>query len=251
MPYADQVTREMEKWEGRDIQKRDIVGMDFTAWVYDLFRPNEPYTGRGIHPSDTGIDRYIKHSELSKSESDYLLLQGILSWINIFNPQLFMQNRFEHVTADSATLYWNAAVVHQLTPFGFAVDGDVLMKINRLNLFATLHSFMNRHSYFPGVTFGIDDLPVTLGKVNLYASGDLDGWLQPEGLGFESRKAEAGMAGSAGLKVALARNLLLSSSVYGKTAGWKAGAISLSKEYGVRTGMSIWFPVHGSPAIKR
>jgi hypothetical protein len=243
MPYADRVTREMEREDGRDITKRDILGMDFTAWVYDLYRSDEPYTARGDHPSGVGVDRYIKHSELSKEESDYLLLQGILCWLNIFNPRLFMVNRFDHTSADSSTtLYWNAAVVHHLTPFGFAVDGDVLLKIRDWNISATLHSFMNRHSYFPGIALGIDDLPIKLGNARLYASAIVDAWFQPEGLRFESRKAEPGIAGSAGIKAAVTDNVLVYAEAYGKTAGWKAGAVSLSQEYGWRTGLSLWIP---------
>jgi hypothetical protein len=243
MPYADQVTREMEKQEGSDINRRDILGMDFTAWVYDLYRPDESYEARGDHPSGDGIDRYIKHGELSKDESDYLLLQGILCWLNIFNPQLFLVNRFEHTNTDSSTtLYWNASVVHHLTPFGFAIDGDVLLKIREWNLFATLHSFMNHHSYFPGLTLGIYDFPIRLGPVRLFASGNMDAWFQPEGLRFESKKAEPGIAGSAGIKAALTHNVLLYAALFGKTAGWKAGAVSLSRDHGARVGVSVWFP---------
>jgi hypothetical protein len=244
MPYADRVTKELEKQEGRDINKRDILGMDFTAWVYDLYRPDTPYTARGEHLSGVGIDRYIKHGELTKEESDYLLLQGILCWLNIFNPQLFMVNRFDHTSVDSSTtLYWNAGVVHHLTPFGFAIDGDVLLKIRDWNLSATLHSFMNRHSYFPGIALGIDDLPIKLGRrVRVYASGCMDAWFQPDGLRFESRKAEPGIAGSAGIKTAVTDNVLVYAEAYGKTAGWKAGAVSLSKEHGARAGVSLWLP---------
>ncbi|MBN1130108.1 MAG: hypothetical protein JXA71_14045 [Chitinispirillaceae bacterium] len=243
MPYADQVTREMERREGTDSAKRDILGIDFTAWVYDLFRPGEPYADREVHPSGTGIDRYIKHGELSDDESRYLLMQGILCWLNVFNPQLFLVNRFEQANADSSTtLFWNAAVVHHLTPFGFAVDGDVLLKIRDWNLYGTLHSFMNRYSYFPGVTFGVDDLPLLRKGIRLYGSAEFDVWFQPEGLRFESRRAEGGMAGSLGLKAAVTRNLLLSVETFGKSAGWKAGALSLSRDYGVRSGLSVWFP---------
>src|SRR5690606_2409563 len=35
---------------GSEIANRDFVGWDFTAWVYDMFRPDEPYEDRGIHP---------------------------------------------------------------------------------------------------------------------------------------------------------------------------------------------------------
>jgi len=73
--------------EGTNILIRDFVGMDFTSWVYDLFRPNEPYTNRGIHPSGVGIKRYIKTSDLTKEEQSYLKLQGFLSLFNFISQK--------------------------------------------------------------------------------------------------------------------------------------------------------------------
>ncbi|MBN2035938.1 MAG: hypothetical protein JW768_04280 [Chitinispirillaceae bacterium] len=243
MPYADQVTKEMEKREGASIEKRDVLGMDFTAWVYDLFRPDSAYTVRDTHPSGIGVDRYIKHQELTDDESRYLLLQGMLCWLNAFNPQLFMVNRFEQVNGNKTdTLFWNAGLVHQLTPFGFTVDADVLMKAGKVNLYATLHSFLNRNSYFPGLALGIDDLPLVPGPVPLFASAEIDAWLQPQDLSFTSRTAQSGIAGSFGLKIGLVRNVLLSAAINGKTKGWKAGEVSLNESFGVQAGVSVWYP---------
>ncbi len=36
-------THDAVREEGADVKRRDFVGLDFTAWVYDLFRPDEPY----------------------------------------------------------------------------------------------------------------------------------------------------------------------------------------------------------------
>ena len=46
--------------EERNIAKRDFVGLDCNAWVYDLFRPNEPYELRGIHPIGNWIGSLYK-----------------------------------------------------------------------------------------------------------------------------------------------------------------------------------------------
>jgi hypothetical protein len=41
-----------------NIEERDAIGRDPEGWVYDLFRPNEAYSGRGTHPTGIGIARY-------------------------------------------------------------------------------------------------------------------------------------------------------------------------------------------------
>ena len=243
MPYADVLTAEIEKEEGSDVSKRDILGMDFTAWVYDLYRPNEPYAARGIHPSDSGISRYIKRTRLTKNESDYLLLQGLLAWVNVFNPQMAMRNRF--AASNPVThnpLFWNVALVHHLTPFGFTIDADVMTKSGDLNLYYTLHNFCNRNNYFPGVTLGMDDLPFSLAGVKMYGSAELDSWLQPENLLFDSQKARTGYAASLELKIAVRKHVLITGSASSKSAGWKAGEVSLGKSIGATAGVSVWWP---------
>jgi hypothetical protein len=78
---VDASTAQMNKVES-DIASRDFTGFDMTAWVYDLFRPNEPYQARGDHPSGTGIDRYRTTEGLTEDELNYLKRQG---WWQIFN----------------------------------------------------------------------------------------------------------------------------------------------------------------------
>ncbi|HET7710757.1 MAG TPA: hypothetical protein VFL80_02400, partial [Thermoanaerobaculia bacterium] len=51
-------THEWEREEGVDVSKRDFAGHDFTAWIYDMSRRDEPYAARGLHPSGVGIRRY-------------------------------------------------------------------------------------------------------------------------------------------------------------------------------------------------
>jgi hypothetical protein len=246
LPYADQLTDEMQKAEGTNINKRDIVGMDFTAWVYDLFRPDTPYAARGIHPSGVGIKRYIKRSDLTNDEKDYLQLQGILAWLNLINPQLIMKNRFSGKNPFTGTpIFWNAALVHELTPFGFVVDCDAMASAatgKTAGAGATLHSYFSHHSYYPGAAVEVDDLPLSIAGVAVYLSGKIDGWFQPEHQMFGDRSAKAGGAVSACLKAAVTKHLLLSAAVSGKSAGWEAGEVSLERQAGIKIGLSLWLP---------
>ncbi len=58
---ADTFTDKMNRQDGTSVSRRDFTGLDFTAWVYDLFRPNEAYAARGMHPSGVGIDLSLIH----------------------------------------------------------------------------------------------------------------------------------------------------------------------------------------------
>lgn len=65
---ADIAIQKMRVAEGADIGKRDYTGLDCTSWVYDLYRPTEPYSARGTHPSGVGVNRYITHAQLGTRE---------------------------------------------------------------------------------------------------------------------------------------------------------------------------------------
>ena len=73
---------------GDEEHERDFVGWDFTAWVYDMHRPDEPYSARGTHPSGVGIDREIKRSDLTAEEEAYLQRMGDLHYLNFLSPSM-------------------------------------------------------------------------------------------------------------------------------------------------------------------
>ena len=91
---ANTITDEFNNDENT-ITERDFTGLDFTAWVYDLFRPDEDYTIRGIHPSGVGIDRYIKFSDLTEEEIHFLKRQMDLSLLNFVNRYVLTVKPFK------------------------------------------------------------------------------------------------------------------------------------------------------------
>jgi len=249
LPYADNLTDQLQRAEGKDIAKRDIVGMDFTAWVYDLYRPGEPYdSGRGVHPSGIGINRYIRRSQLTGKEKDYLQLQGILAWLNLVNPQLVMKNRFSGKNPfTGAPMYWNAALVHHLTPFGFTIDGDIMAIAGRTGIAATLHSYFNGRRWYPGAAVEADDIPLSIMRAKsafprLYLSAKAEGWFQPKDQLFDERTPQAGGALSVGLKAGVTKHLLLTAGASAKSGGWQAGAVSLERQFGAAAGLCAWLP---------
>ncbi|KAK3606944.1 hypothetical protein CHS0354_018540 [Potamilus streckersoni] len=75
--------------------ERDFTGFDCRAWVYDLFRPDEPYETRGIHRSGQGIDRYITYAKLSSEERNYLSNATQLYLLNFIDPNLIGFHRIQ------------------------------------------------------------------------------------------------------------------------------------------------------------
>ncbi|NJK97207.1 MAG: hypothetical protein HC905_21910 [Bacteroidales bacterium] len=73
--YVDVDTDRFNETE-KEVKDRDFTGYDFSAWAYDLHKPNEPYEQRGIHPLGNGVDRYIKTNDLTQEQLRYLKNKG-------------------------------------------------------------------------------------------------------------------------------------------------------------------------------
>jgi len=207
---SNDTNSETEKWEreeGTHISRRDFTGHDFTAWVYDLFRPNEPYAARGVHPSGVGIRRYIRESDLTDAERSYLRRQGRLSLINLVDPYLF----------DYYGGRFNLTASHLLTPFGYSIDGNVFLRNPKL--FVTVHDYVNHERNPPGVDATFDErFRVAL-------------WRQPDHLQFRDRGGRLG-----GLVSARAHRGKWFAELEAKSAGWVEGNVHLDKSVSVRAG---------------
>ncbi len=134
---------------GKTIALRDFVGWDFTPWVYDMFRPNEPYEARGTHPNGTGIDRAIKRSKLSNEEDAYLTRMGRLQYMNFLSP--FMVGI--HAIRINENNSFNFALRHYLTSFGYNINADFFVNHKGKNILVGLHSFSQQEphlSWFGG-----------------------------------------------------------------------------------------------------
>src|SRR6266849_2263160 len=135
---SDVLTDDMNAKEGADVARRDFTGHDFNGWVYDLFRPDEPYTARGTHPSGVGINRYRKSTDMTPEEQAFLHRQGRLSLINFLDPNLVDFDGAD-VRLGSRTLTVNANAAHFLTSFGYAIDANIFLRDDgRHKMFVTL-----------------------------------------------------------------------------------------------------------------
>lgn len=237
---ADELTDEGNVEDGADVERRDFTGHDFTAWTYDLHRPDEPYSARGVHPSGIGIDRYIAARDLTPQERSYLKRQSRLHLVNFLDPNLVGIHAF---TVPSPTngrpLRMNVSAAHMLTSFGHTIDLNVFLRQDLVNLFAVLHWYENDERGFPGLEAHLIDYPVTLGGREVAVSPRVALWLQPEDQRFQSAGGQAGGLVSVRARFPTTRRFGVFAEVEGKTAGWVAGNVRLDAGVGFRVGGSV------------
>jgi hypothetical protein len=231
-------TDEMNAREGTDVSVRDFTGHDFTAWVYDLHRPFEPYEARGVHPSGVGLDRYIKPSDLTSDELSYLRKQGRLQALNFLDPFL-VAYRGMTMTVHGEPLRLNANISHVLTSFGRTVDTNVFVARGHLNLLTTVHSYANGERSFAGVDATLIDYPLVIRGRTLTITPRVALWQQPEGQLFRSTNGDVG--GLVAVKIQHTRGPRFGAfaELQAKSAGWVAGVESLDRNVSLRVGLSV------------
>jgi hypothetical protein len=231
---VDPMTDEMNEKETR-IEVRDFTGMDFTGWTRDLFRPEEAYSTRGIHPSGNGIDRYTKTTDLTPDELSYLRRQGKLQWINLISPMMF---GFKSIQLNKAGLYGNFQMRDYLTSFGNDISLTVFLMQNEYRFSATAHCYSNYVGSFPGIEGRLYDYSMPAGRRTLLISPGILIGLQPHNQVFTSKKAE--FLGAAECKFELkCRGFFHPYAEFSaKTAGWIAGNEFLDGNLSFRLGIT-------------
>ncbi len=219
-----------DEYEAREAY-RDFTGWDCDAWAYDLILPDEPYEGRGTHPSGTGIDRYRVWDDLPEESKEVLTLVTRLSWLNFLDPNLLGINGFqvgEHVMNARVGMIW--------TPWGYTVDtqgrlltGEVIWRVD-------LAVGVSWDRVMPLVSLGADRLPIT---DKLSADVELSGWLQPENLRWDDGALAPGGRLALGTRYAIRPWLALRVEGMVKTRGWVMGEVSLEPEVAGRLGVDF------------
>lgn len=241
MPDAKTDTDTFEKEEGANVRIRDWVGLDFTAWTYDLFRPNDPYENRGIHPSGVGIKRYIRPSDMTLEEQRYLKKQGWGQLINYANPAIFAYDDFV-LSHDSTSMTTGSASLHRyLTSFGAETGLNLYYKQKGISWLFTYHHYQNYKSNFPGAEIEVRGKSIQLGTITLPITLRVMAWLQPHGQSFRSKAAQAGGLVGATIQYPFAHRWRLYGCTEAKTEGWVAGNVYLGPNISLRCGMQLAF----------
>jgi hypothetical protein len=222
--------------ENESPDSRDFAGLDFTAWVYDLFRPNEPYEDRGEHPSGDGVDRYITTISLTDAEVNYLQLQGYLQLLNYLSPMMFGIR-----SLPMGEFEGNFALRHYLTSFGMDISAHVFLKKAPFNMIFVLHNYANYHNWFPAIETELVDYPVNIGKLNMFLSPRVLIGMQPKGQEFMT--SSPAFLGLFGMRADFMthKNIFPYIDFTAKTKGWVAGNEFLDGNVSVKVGLSLRF----------
>ncbi|WP_207421130.1 hypothetical protein [Desertivirga brevis] len=234
---ADAETAAMNKREG-DVEVRDFTGLDFNGWAYDLFRPEEPYTARGVHPSGVGIDRYRTTNDLEPQQLDYLKTQGKLQFLNFLSPMMF---GVRSITLGKTGLKGNFAVRHLLTSFGNDISLNVYLMNQWHRASFSYHRYQNYNKGFSSIEGLLKDEPVDLtNRTKLLFTPRVILGMQPLGQDFMTRKSS--FLGFASLRTVL-DYLSTKWSPYleldAKTPGWVAGNEFLGQKLTARLGLEV------------
>jgi hypothetical protein len=238
--YADKMTNNANTSE-KTIAKRDFTGLDFLGWTHDLFRPDEPYADRGIHPSGIGIDRYIKTTDLSNEEFSYLKKQGNLQFLNLISPVLIPSSLFDvnfdkiHLTKNG--LYGTLALHHYLTSFGNDIFCTVFL-LDMYNKFIFgLHCYQNYRHSFPAVEAQMIDWEKSFLSQTILISPHLLLGMQPLDQSF--RTSKAAFAGLFECKFELSTRAAFRpfAELSAKSKGWIAGNEFLDRNLSFRCGV--------------
>lgn len=233
---ADTTTREQQVAEGPDIGKRDFTGLDCNAWVYDLHRPDEPYTARGVHPSGVGINRYITNTQLTDRERRYLRRQFAFSFLNLVDPFLVGKDSFRSEFFGKEW-NWNANLAHSLTSFGYVIDARFFLRAGDEKYLLTLHNGF-AHKYYPGLTLEIVDLPVGDG---FFVTSGITLWGQPTDQRLDATKRQWMLDVMSQFSVQWTRQTFYYFGVQAKTPGWMMGDPYLDGNVSVWTGFKTSF----------
>lgn len=220
---------------------RDISGVEFTPWVYDLFRPNEPYQHRGnnggVHPYGCCIDRYIGKEDLTPEELNYLKKQSRLVWLNLVSPHNFGFARFRAINPfNSQPFHFNFGLVHNLISFGRVIDYNIYLQQNKWNLFLTYHDYKNKERHFPGIDLEVHRYPLN----KIFLTGALGMWVQPKDQLFRSEGGTAGGMIKLGVASRLTNKFEWFLEGDTKSKGWASGIVALEPITQVQFGIN-WF----------
>jgi len=230
---SDSVKIDAPPNENKDPVYRDFAGADLTAWVYDMYNPDQPYTSRDNFPDGEGVNRRIGFSELSEEAQDYLVKQKKLSLLNFVNPAIFF---IDGIKINDA-LAFNFFTQYAPTHFGNDIAFYLPIRYRKYDMLFNAHRYGNRSGNGYGIGLGLYNFELS-GK--LQTDFTVNFWNQPESF-FESGKISGGLLGLT-TKYALTRTISGYVSVTGKSRGWLLGNPYLKSNISMQMGLCYELP---------
>jgi len=213
--------------ESKNPVERDFAGADLTAWVYDMFNPDLPFTSRDMFPGGEGVNRRIGFSDLSQEGQDYLIKQKKLSLLNFLNPSIFFINRIKI----NQNLSFNFFTQYVPTHFGNDVAIYIPFEYKRYDLLVNAHRYSNKTNSGLGIGLGIYNYSFS---DKIESDLTINVWNQP-GSFLENSKS---LGGNMVLKTRYAFSNSFNGYIQlnGKTDGWVLGNPYLRSNFSVQAG---------------
>lgn len=234
-PKFNDITDSIVAHDKLDILARDFTGYDFSAWVYDLFTPHEPYEARGPWPGGVGIKRPIHAYQLTPEMKHFLRETGNMQYLNYISPFLLGINRMRL----GQQLYFNFALRSLPTSFGYYAGGDLFLQEGKIQTMISLGINRSRHLRLPAFSIWYRYADQTLNKNRLQTSVQFSAWLQPKDQLFAAKKRTPGMALSVRPDVKINSYFRVFSEFSYKTKGWLWGNPYLDQNFSARMGLAL------------
>lgn len=210
--------------------ERDFAGADLTAWVYDMFNPDLPFTSRDAFPEGDGVNRRVGFSDLSDEARDYLKSQKNLALLNFVNPAIFFINRINLSEDFSFNIFTQYAPTH----FGNDIALYVPFTYRKTNLLVNIHRYSNKEDAGLGVGLGIMNFRLS-DKIESDLS--INYWNQPESF-FSNDKVNGGFINFES-RYSISEKFSVFLGIDGKTKGWMIGEPALKSSYSVQAGLNF------------
>lgn len=214
---------------------RDFAGADLTAWIYDMFSPEAPYTDRDMFPDGEGVNRRIGFGDLTAEGQDYLKKQKQLALLNFANPAIFLINRIK-VNPDFSFM---AFVQYSPVHFGNDIALYIPFQVKSMNQLIAIHGYSNRDKRFPGLQYGIYNISPFHNK-RMELGGMLNLWMQPVDQGFFDQSGKSGGAIEVMSDYYLGRGFSVNITAGYKTEGWLIGNPYIDSKGKFRVGLKYF-----------
>lgn len=232
-PFSDSVKVIAPRFEDPDPALRDFAGADLTAWAYDMFSPDVPYTSRDAFPDGDGVNRRIGISDLSEQARNFLQKEKGLSLLNFVNPAVFLVNRIP-ISNDLDVFFF---CQYFPTSFGHSVSLVLPVRYRDLKQYMVLRRYTNLEGSYPGLEYGLNGFhPFHL---PLAADFQVGFWMQPANGGYFDAEAAPGGMISLRLSYPLTKSISITAGGRYKTAGWQPGEPYLDKKFSMDAGFSF------------
>lgn len=237
LPFAkrfNSITDSILAHDRDNVLARDFMGYDFSAWVYDLFRPNEPYEQRGNWPGGVGIKRPIKESDLTPEMKKFLRKTGNWQYLNFVSPFMIGINRLQLKEG----YFFNFALRSVPTSFGYYAGGDFFLDFNNRQMMICIAVNKSKNLVLPSFDWSYHNFKKAAND-RLSTSFQISTWLQPKDQMFAAQKSSFGFSIGAQPKLKISKNVSLIADFNYKTKGWVFSNPYLDDKFTGRFGFNV------------